>query len=198
MGISPSKLALMGDSAGGSLCLSFLMHMACPMSTVPEVSDSSRPGRGLFLVSPWVNLLDETGYKEKKSGDVLDPAKLREWAAMETKDADMADVHKYLEFANGRDDLADILPQYTWVSAGEKEIFLENILRFVEDARAAGRKVDVDVKAGEVHDWQTMESVEHEGKFLEQEFGSLDDGLLTGADAIARAIAVVGGSSPSP
>ncbi|EFX00097.1 alpha beta hydrolase fold protein [Grosmannia clavigera kw1407] len=189
MGISTSKLALLGDSAGGSLCLSFLAHMASPLARVPAVSDRTHPGRGLYLMSPWVSLLSERGYAAKATTDALEIGKLRQWASMEIGGADISEVHTYLDFAGGREDLADILPSYTWVSAGGGEMFLENISRFVSVARAAGRKVDFDVKDGEAHDWQLMESVQLEKKFLAQEFGT---GVMAGADGIAKAIVATG------
>ncbi|KAF4447578.1 alpha/beta hydrolase fold protein [Fusarium austroafricanum] len=183
-----SKVSLMGDSAGGSLCLSFLVHMASPAPSVPTVKIAGSPGMGVYLISPWVSLLSEKGYAEKQDTDVLDARALRQWADMATSGADAPVVQKYLEFASSCDDLGRILPSRIWVSSGADEIFMHNISAFVDAARASGCRVEFEVKDGQAHDWQLVESLEYEDKFLSQRYGVFEDGVMTGAASIAQAM----------
>ncbi|KAF5625193.1 alpha beta-hydrolase [Fusarium tjaetaba] len=190
LGIPLSKIALIGDSAGGSLCLSLLAHMESPAPGVPRAKISGSPGMGVYLISPWVSLLSEKGYPDKEDTDVLDARALRKWAAMVTSGVDVSVMQKYLEFANSRDDLRKILPSRTWVSSGSDEVFLHNISAFVNTARASGCRVDFEVKDGQAHDWQLMETLDHEDEFLSQEYPVLGADSMTGAASIAKALMV--------
>lgn len=187
--IPVSNIALMGDSAGGSICLSLLTHLAYPLPSIKPPTIRSAPGRGAFLLSPWVSLFDQSGYSDKADSDLLVGSVLRRWATMAVAGAKRADVESYLEFTtagSARPGLGQILPEITCVFAGGDELFLENISRFVEAARAAGANVMYDVKAGACHDWQVSESVKNEKKYLALPFGTPDAGLLSGADAIGK------------
>jgi acetyl esterase/lipase len=188
LGIPTSKLALMGDSAGGSLCLSFLSHMADPVPGVKAVRDAGRPGMGLYLISPWVSIQTETGYVEKKDLDILDIRVLAQWASMFTHGVQEPLVQKYLEFACDRNDFAAILPEYVWVSAGSDEIFIVNITKFVQVARQSGKHVTFEVKNEGIHDWQLAESQDHEAEFLRRECGELGNDIMSGAAALSEAV----------
>ncbi|TLD17494.1 uncharacterized protein PgNI_01012 [Pyricularia grisea] len=188
MGVQPTRVALMGDSAGASIILSMLAHMSHPLVGVERVKRPAKPGRGLFLISPWVNPVDETGYDDKPGMDVVNVATLRAWAVAAATGVEDDDVARYLEFTGPRDDWHDILPAYTWVSAGGNERFLRNITRFVDAARKAGKRVDYQVRKGEVHVWQFMECVVDGDKAMGQEFGTFEDDLLAGTDGLAKAI----------
>ncbi|GAA5866354.1 hypothetical protein JCM8547_000749 [Rhodosporidiobolus lusitaniae] len=59
LGISPSKIVLMGDSAGGNLVTSFLLHLARPSPHIKVPSSlGPTPGKpgGALLLSPEVNV----------------------------------------------------------------------------------------------------------------------------------------------
>lgn len=189
MGVSPTKLALMGDSAGASIILSLMVHMSRPLIGLERVQNRARPGRGLFLISPWVNPVDETGYGDGTDGiDVLSAATIRKWAVATLRSVEDFEIERYLEFTGQRDDWEDVLPGYTWVSAGRDEIFLRNITRFVDVARKAGRRVDYEVQEGEPHIWQVLESNLDQVRVLGQDFGTFEDGLLAGAAGLAKAV----------
>ncbi|TLS22711.1 uncharacterized protein PpBr36_06176 [Pyricularia pennisetigena] len=189
MGVLPARVALMGDSAGGSIILSLLVHMSHPLIGVERVKRPAKPGRGIFLQSPWVNPVDETGYDDKPPGtDVIGVASLRAWTVAAVTGAEDDDVERYLEFTGPRDDWDEILPAYTWVSAGGNERLLRNITRFVEAARKAGKRVDYEVRKDAVHAWQFFECMIDGDRAMAQDFGTFEDGLLAGTDGLAKAI----------
>ncbi|KAK4049149.1 hypothetical protein OIV83_004332 [Microbotryomycetes sp. JL201] len=73
LGIEPEKICVAGDSAGGNLCLTFLMHLARPNPKiiVPEALGPvpKRPGSA-FLISPMVNLA--SAHPSRRSGNEFD------------------------------------------------------------------------------------------------------------------------------
>lgn len=76
----PSAITLLGDSAGGHLALSLLLHLAHPN---PLVSPLPMEGRlsGAALISPWVINMDP-GYESLKANedkDLLSAAALNYW-----------------------------------------------------------------------------------------------------------------------
>jgi acetyl esterase/lipase len=189
--ISPSKIALMGDSAGGSICLSFLAHVARPLPSVKSPTMCRKPGLGLFLISPWVSLFDESGYAGNADSDLLDASALRRWATWLVNGTSAEVIRTYLEFSTSNPEgpgLEQILPTNVRVFAGGDEIFLQNISRFCSTAQAAGTEVRIWVEPGEPHDWQVAQALKNEKKYLSLPRGTPDDGLLSGADAIGKAL----------
>ncbi|KAM0786498.1 hypothetical protein ACM66B_001956 [Microbotryomycetes sp. NB124-2] len=73
LGIDPDKICVAGDSAGGNLCLTFLMHLARPNPKikVPEALGPvpKRPGSA-FMISPMVNLASV--HPSRRSGNEFD------------------------------------------------------------------------------------------------------------------------------
>jgi acetyl esterase/lipase len=59
VGVKESKISLMGDSAGGSIALGVLTHLQSPISSLRSIEELGRPGKGLYLISPWVSLLSK-------------------------------------------------------------------------------------------------------------------------------------------
>jgi acetyl esterase/lipase len=191
MGIESEKIALMGDSAGGHISLGLLCHLNEPMDGSAPKIETEKPGKGLFLISPWVGLFSQDGYKEKETSDLLSIQGLERWARMIVGGKKPEEVEPYTEFVKrvkGRGSWKDILPDRVWVSAGGDEIFLHNIGGFVNAVKEDGVDAEFEVKEGEAHDWQMAQAVGNEKKYLEGKFGDRDDGLLVGADGIGRAI----------
>jgi acetyl esterase/lipase len=189
--ISPSTIALMGDSAGGSICLSFLTHIARPLPGVNSPTIRHKPGLGLLLISPWVSLFDESGYAGRAELDLLDASALRRWATWLVNGTSAEDIRTYLEFSTSNPEgpgLDQILPSKVRVFAGGDEIFLENISRFCALARAAGVDVQLWIEPGQPHDWQLSQALRNEKKFISIPVGTPDDGLLSGADAIGTVL----------
>ncbi|KAF4979216.1 hypothetical protein FZEAL_4525 [Fusarium zealandicum] len=79
-GIPPMAITLVGDSAGGHLLLSLLLHLTHPN---PQVSPLELSGRlsGAALISPWVELKSTSeSMKTNSNKDVLEAAALDYWA----------------------------------------------------------------------------------------------------------------------
>lgn len=78
----PSSIILIGDSAGGNLCLSLVSHLLHPQAEVPAIS-LDEPLLGLLLYSPWVSFRTNSESFSRNAGlDVLEATMLRRWAAM--------------------------------------------------------------------------------------------------------------------
>jgi len=201
-GVSCDNIALVGDSAGGSLILSFLTHRHIPLSSVTlpkgqKVSEEYNgttlgpSGKGVYLINPWVSLSEKRGYAENLEGDILAPEALELWAKLVLGSTSQDTKTKYLEFSisNPQRRFEDVLPSPVWVSAGGDEIFRKNIEKFVELVRGDSVEVKFTLADGQTHDWQQSEALENQKAFLAQEFLTSDGGLLAGATEIGEAIA---------
>ncbi|KAF1812759.1 alpha/beta-hydrolase [Eremomyces bilateralis CBS 781.70] len=196
LNIPPSNIVLTGDSAGGSIALSLLTHLRQPNPGVEMVLPREEKPKALFLLSPWVSLASEKGYKEKEASDILHPASLAGCVRyLLPTPAAVADAAPYLEFATPTPSRScnfnELLPEHVWVSAGEDEIFLHNITSFVDEARKSGVKVEYEIESGKFHDWQLFDSVQNAGVFLGKERGARDEGEMEGVERIGRAVAGV-------
>lgn len=196
MGVSPSKIVIMGESAGGHLILSFLvfLHLQHLQSRISKLAEKRpRKPQHAFLVSPWCDLHNsnpkavnlrgaEQGFKEL----------LTTWSHLELKGMDPAQKSLYLNFAEKKKDRGswkDILPQNTWVSAGDDEaIFMYDIEDFVEHARGDGAEVQYTVKSMGRHTWQSVASRGHHRTFLDSRAEAKTLQLLSGYKELAEAI----------
>ncbi|KAF2835392.1 alpha/beta hydrolase fold domain-containing protein [Patellaria atrata CBS 101060] len=76
----PSSLFLLGDSAGGNLCLALLSHISHPHHSLPKLSVPSPLG-GACLISPWVSFnTEEDAYYRNASSDAFDGRALGRWS----------------------------------------------------------------------------------------------------------------------
>ncbi|HMV67581.1 MAG TPA: alpha/beta hydrolase fold domain-containing protein, partial [Myxococcota bacterium] len=130
--------ALAGDSAGGSLAL----------ATALALRDRGLPAPDrLVLLSPWIDLA--------VTGDSVDRYEQIDYLG--TRRTLRAFARHYLGDRPPEDpvasplyaDLRDLPP--TLVIAGGAEVLLDDSLRLVERARAAGARVRLHVEPGEVH-----------------------------------------------
>ncbi|KAL4979131.1 Alpha/Beta hydrolase protein [Aspergillus desertorum] len=183
----PSKLYLIGESAGGHLILSLL-------STLYEQSSSqnlralSKPA-AVFLISPWVNL-NPCGADARAAHQDLDPRSaafrhvLERFSNLVLHGASPAYLKLHGNFAHavpGRGSWKDILPVKTWVSAGTAEpLFRFDIEEFVAVSRRDGADVTFELADGRVHVWQSVEAREQEERFLALALGEDDARLMPG------------------
>ncbi|KAL6238182.1 hypothetical protein BDW75DRAFT_202183 [Aspergillus navahoensis] len=193
--MNPSKLYLIGESAGGHLILSLL-------STLYERSSSQNPlalpkPAAVFLISPWVNL-NPCGADARAKHQDLDPGSaafkyvLERFSNLVLHGVSPAYLKLHGSFAHAapeRGSWKDILPAKTWVSAGTAEpLFRFDIEEFVAASRRDGADVRFELADGRVHVWQSVEAREQEGRFLALALGEDDARLMPGYRYIAELI----------
>lgn len=129
-------IILMGDSAGGNLCLGLLRHIQNPHPEISRsVGSSNRPSgiMGLCLTSPWVNLRnDSIAYVQNAGRDCLDKGALDRW-----RDAYLAQ-HSFDVYSNpleAEDSWTDILPSHVLLISGELDMFVADIRQLAEQIR---------------------------------------------------------------
>jgi acetyl esterase/lipase len=131
-------IILMGDSAGGNLCLGLLQHLAFPN---PVLEFAPHAGATLeneivatCLLSPWVNLRTEgSSVQAYKQFDCVDKAQLDQWAR------DYLGPNGALDCYNNPIDREkgwnSILTHKILFLAGGMELFLSDILGLVHKIR---------------------------------------------------------------
>ncbi|OJI98531.1 hypothetical protein ASPVEDRAFT_25399 [Aspergillus versicolor CBS 583.65] len=194
--INPSKLYLIGESAGGHLIISLLTALY-QQSLGPEKSSALPKPDAAFLISPWVNL-DPCGPDAHANHQELDPRSaafkhvLGRFAilALHGASPDYIKLHgNFARIVRERGSWKDILPAKTWVSAGTAEpLFRFDIEEFVEASRRDGAEVRYELAEGRVHVWQTVEAREQEKQFLSLTLGDDNEQLMAGYRHIAELI----------
>jgi acetyl esterase/lipase len=199
MHVDYQKIALMGDSAGAHLVLSFLSHLDHPTSSLsPNPSDGlPKPGAGVFLTSPWVTFdtTDET-YKTNDGIDMVNKSVVGGLARIYltgSKEAGTDEVKPYREFLHpvtGGREWAQILPKKVYVSAGRNEVLVGVIEKTVEAMGEAGVSVQFSCPEGKAHDWQFTDCLRAEKSWLqtplEKEVSVKLDGVEELAEALVR------------
>ena len=200
--IPAENIVVVGDSAGGHLALSLLVHLDNMRLSSAENVALEKPG-GLVLMSPWLSLQHEpTSFTTNKYTDLLSGPFLRLTARRflgpdPTKGGRLKVTSMnspYLEFLTPKPAIEweRVLPPWVWVSGGGNEILLDNIktwLRILERELGDGR-VTLEVGQGKVHVWQWLETMTDERMrkvFLASEIGNRN-GFDATAD-VGRAIA---------
>ncbi|KAL3437421.1 Alpha/Beta hydrolase protein [Aspergillus tetrazonus] len=193
--INPSKLYLIGESAGGHLILSLLNALYERASS--QVPIALPKPAAVFLISPWVNL-NPCGVHAKAKNQDLDPRSaafkhvLERFSNLVLHGASPAYLKLHGSFAHpgpGRGSWKDILPVTTWVSAGTAEpLFRFDIEEFVTVARRDGADVRFELADGKVHVWQSVEARQQEAKFLALALEEDNARLMPGYRHIAELI----------
>ena len=145
-----SRVALAGDSAGGNLAVGTLLALRDAGEPLPAAA---------ALLCPWTDPLWSGGSMDANAdADFGDHELLVGWA------------HDYLGQEPKRDprvfpgdaNLAGLPPLL--VQVGGAELLLDQVLLFVERARAAGADVRCDVAPEMFHDWQLQAALLPEGE----------------------------------
>ncbi|KAL2202227.1 alpha/beta-hydrolase [Sarocladium strictum] len=185
-------IVLMGDSAGGNLCLGLLRHIQTPH---PAIASSARPSSSgiiaLCLTSPWVNLRnDSIAYVQNAGRDCLDKGALDRW-----RDVYLAQ-HSFDEYSNpleGEDSWADVLPSHVFLISGELDMFVADIRKLAEQIREDDVKdLKVLVAANRGHVWNMVDFGPTQpgvpAKHADKQSRSAYDGLVLQADWIKNMI----------
>jgi acetyl esterase/lipase len=183
--IDASKIAVLGDSAGGHLAL-------CLMISSQE-AQLPKPGRGIFLVSPWIDLLcsKRATYESNQYMDYISRKTVlkasKHLLGNDIKRETAACIDFTQPLPSGLS-WKDIMPARVWLSAGSHEVLLQEIEEFARCLKEDGVNVQLGVETGGVHCWQGMKDVWDMSKYLRTTDSSLPEGLLMGTAAIGNAI----------
>lgn len=165
-GFDPSRIVLVGDSAGGGLALSLLLKL--------RETGAAMPG-AVALVSPWTDLtVSSPSYQSLRDADpVISQHRLRVAGRHYAGSRNPADPMLSPLFA----DLKGLPPML--IQVGSDEMMLDDSVLFAERARAAGVAVSLQVWAGMWH-------VFHQHVTALPEAG---DGILALADYLVARLA---------
>lgn len=178
--VPANKIAVSGESAGGHLAISLLTRLA----------DEKMEGPGsALLLSPWIDLFctsNSASYERNKYKDMLVRSSLIESASehQPTNAKDLELFEKFRDFNQGKRDWRGIMPRKVWVWGGGAELFIDDILKFVEALKSEGVDVQVNVEEGAAHVRVMMDDALKMNEYLKLE-GELRPGFMTGSDAVA-------------
>lgn len=158
MAFDPSIVCVAGDSAGGTLVLSLLLHLANPKLVekgrpLPGASRHlEKPGMAV-LISPWPTL--HSPLYINNSSDFLDEAALQLYASQYAgsptlvadplaSPGDCKDIRWWQEASP---------TQGIYVAYGEEEVFAPEIEKLVQMLRKAGTPVSVRGEDAGIHAW---------------------------------------------
>jgi acetyl esterase/lipase len=145
----PARLAIAGDSAGGALAVSVLCALRDAGDPLPAAS---------ALICPWTEPFAEGGsMAAHEAFDFGDRELLAGWARTAIGSGDPADPR--FTVANAK--LAGLPPLL--VQVGSVELLLDQVLRFVERARAAGVETRLELLPEMFHDVHLQAALLPEG-----------------------------------
>lgn len=143
-GISPIRLAVAGDSAGGGLALALLLSLRDAKERLPALA---------LLLSPWVDLeCKGASVTANAPYDYLGQKLGLQWAKWYAGENDLR--HPLISPVNAR--LDGLPPLY--IQAGGAEILIDQIKAFEMQAKADGARVQLDVWEHMNHDFQAFDT----------------------------------------
>ncbi|KAL4905492.1 hypothetical protein BDW74DRAFT_177860 [Aspergillus multicolor] len=196
MGVNPSRIIVIGESAGAHLILSLLvgLHERRIQKPAPEGGSKDLRPAAAVLVSPWINLHTshpralELHWEERLFKRSLDT-----YCKWMLRNATPENDLLYGNFALGREargSWADILPSRSWITAGGDElVFLYDIEDFVEQAKSDGAGVVFQITPGKNHAWQCAEAFGQQTRLLALPMDEkLPDDLMEGYRELAESL----------
>ena len=156
MGVEPENIQIVGDSAGATLIHEMLSHILHPVSGVPELSLSA-PFGGIYMMSPWVRLVDEDRqylYSNDNKGDMLNGRLLNYWGSKVLRN-EPEEAIPYLEPNSAPTmwlDGVDRCVKRVLISAGEAECLRDEIIKYQDRFLRHHRDVIFILQANGIHD----------------------------------------------
>ncbi|KAH6886749.1 Alpha/Beta hydrolase protein [Thelonectria olida] len=166
--VQPSNITLIGDSAGGHLALSLLLHLAHPN---PRVSPLAMEGRlsGVALISPWaVNASPEyESMKSNEDKDILSTASLNYWTRNFMGDS-MPDHWNSL-LTTPAEWWADLPVEDILIMYGDNEVLRDGISELCNAIQAGHERTTATKFSGELHTHMLTNRFLHINKPCESE-----------------------------
>lgn len=149
VGISPSRIAVMGDSAGGALTVLLLCRIRDNLST-PNFIQLPAPACGVLL-SPWVELEDEAIVAEAEKGNIMpDHDYLPRDALVMISKLVVGKLSPKDPRINPMSAELSNLPKLL-IHIGEVELLFDQVTRFYERVRDEGGEVRMKIWIDGVH-----------------------------------------------
>ncbi|MBF9237288.1 alpha/beta hydrolase [Hymenobacter sp. BT683] len=163
-GHQPHEIVVAGDSAGGGLALALVLALRDAGAALPAAAVG---------LSPWTDLnLPITALRRvaREEGLLLEALQMRTWGPLYAHKTPL--MHPLLSPAQA--DLHGLPPLLIQISTAE--VLYEDVLKFVDKARAAGSKVTLQPFEGLVHWWhlfwrivpEARQALDQVASFLEQ------------------------------
>lgn len=167
-GISPSRIVIAGDSAGGGLAISTLVMLRDSGAPLPAAA---------FVISPWLDLKCAAASYESKAAD--DPSL--------TVGGLRASAARYLGTADAEHPLAS--PLYADLSGlppllihvGSSEILLDDSVRLAGTAGSANVQVELEIWPNMIHVWHAFGFMIKEGHEAVARAGHFMQSILSGS-----------------
>ncbi|KAI8991225.1 hypothetical protein BDF20DRAFT_903996 [Mycotypha africana] len=165
LGISPLKIVITCDSAGGSLALEMLIDMYAPriLENVHNNLDAPRENfdmpipAGAFFSSPLVSADTSTpSYQKNHKKDIVSMklSKILYKEYMVMPDRNFPDNIPVMHLQDIRYGFARFLPRQILVYVGTKESLLDSVIRWVTDMKEDGGSINVQLHLEPYyHDW---------------------------------------------
>ncbi|ODQ80951.1 hypothetical protein BABINDRAFT_160387 [Babjeviella inositovora NRRL Y-12698] len=132
-----TNIWLMGDSAGGNMCVVLLKHIHSPINAITTVIPERFRPRGAILISPWLNLDPKPvgSYLRNAKTDILTFGMYRIFSEMYHPDTQLRRTLPISPFYSQSSDWEGVLPGMLLVLGGESEVIVDELLRWVEIAK---------------------------------------------------------------
>lgn len=162
-GISPEKIVIAGDSAGGGLTVATLLNLKDGKTPLPAAA---------VCISPWVDLtMSGESMKTRAAADPM----VRYQGIVKMAEAYLNGKDPKLPLASPLFGNLENLPPML-IHVGTAEVLLDDSLRLAEKAKAAGVDVTIETWEDMIHVWHTfaemlpeaMEAIDIIGKYILQ------------------------------
>ncbi|KAJ3529266.1 hypothetical protein NMY22_g9060 [Coprinellus aureogranulatus] len=153
LGMKPSDIHLVGDSAGGNLILQFLSQLLHPLEKIGPVQSIKAPLGGVLLISPWAKFQSESLSFTSNTEDVLTEPSMISWGRQYSEGVPES-MRPYIEpgtagpaWFNG----LNLIVGKMLVTVGGEERLRDDVVALAEVLEKKGVDVQMEVPAGGVH-----------------------------------------------